>query len=70
MQKGDEAVPTADEVREIIAALDDQGRWVSKYTGERLVGQPKFRPGDEYLSSAVFSRNVETLSRFLASGRK
>jgi hypothetical protein len=64
------AAPTADEVRAIIAARDEQGRWVSKYTGERLVGQPKFRPGDEYLSSAVFSQNVEVLSRFLAGGKR
>jgi hypothetical protein len=63
--------PAADpeaEVRRIIRELDDQGRWVSTYAGERLVGQPRFAPGFKYLSSAVFSRNLETLSEYL--GRK
>ena len=35
---------------------DADGRWVSTYDGEALVGQPKFAPGERYLSSAVFSR--------------
>jgi hypothetical protein len=56
----------SDEVRAIIAALDEQGRWISTYSGEPLVGQPKFRMGEQYLSSAVFSRNLETLSKYLA----
>ena len=33
--------------------------------GPRLVGQPKFQPGEEYLSSAVFVENVNVLSAFL-----
>jgi PelA/Pel-15E family pectate lyase len=60
--------PAADlesQVRRIVRDLDDQGRWVSTYAGEGLVGQPKFAPGFRYLSSAVFSRNVETLSEYL-----
>ncbi|MGE0761274.1 MAG: pectate lyase [Pirellulaceae bacterium] len=52
-------------VRELIDQLDDEGRWISTYEGGMLIGQPKFRRGDQYLSSAVFSRNVETLSRYL-----
>ena len=52
-------------VRKIIADLDQQGRWVSEYQGERLVGQPKFARNMPYLSSAVFSQNLETLSRYL-----
>ncbi|MCC2668352.1 MAG: pectic acid lyase, partial [Armatimonadetes bacterium] len=58
------------DVRKILAELDDQGRWMSTYQGERIVGQPKFKPGDRYLSSQVFSRNVETLSAYLADGSK
>jgi hypothetical protein len=54
------------EVRKIVNTLDDQGRWITTASGERLVGQPKFRPGDKYISSAVFSHNVELLSRYLA----
>ena len=58
------------EVRRIVAALDAEDRWVSTYAGEGLVGQPKFEKGFKYLSSAVFSKNVETLSEYLAGGRK
>jgi hypothetical protein len=54
------------EVRTVIAELDAQGRWISVYAGQRLVGQPKFAEGFRYLSSAVFSRNVEVLSEYLA----
>jgi hypothetical protein len=54
------------EVRRIIAELDERGRWISIYGGERLVGQPPFRPSFRYISSDVFSRNLETLSTFAA----
>lgn len=57
--------PTADAVRKIVADLDADGRWVSVYAWERLVGQPKFAAGFRYVSSAVFARNVETISAFL-----
>ena len=53
-------------VRKIVRELDADGRWVSTYAGERLVGQPKFADGFRYISSDVFSRNVETLSEYLA----
>jgi PelA/Pel-15E family pectate lyase len=54
-------------VEKIIGALDAKGRWVTKYDGDptRLVGQPKFELGEEYLSSALFSENLMALSRFL-----
>ena len=55
------------QVRRILEELDDQGRWVSRYAGERLVGQPKFAPNSLYLSSEVFSRNLETLSLYLTA---
>lgn len=55
----------ADRVREIISELDDQGRWISVYRGERLVGQPKFPVGGSYISSEVFSRNLDLLSDYL-----
>lgn len=53
------------QVRKIIADLDDQDRWMSVYDGERLIGQPKFAVGDRYLSSQLFSDDIETLSRYL-----
>jgi PelA/Pel-15E family pectate lyase len=55
------------QIRTIIDSLDAQGRWLSSYAGEPLTGQPKFKPNEPYLSSAVFSTNLEVLSRFLAS---
>ena len=61
---------TADEVRRIIRELDAEGRWITAYAGERLVGQPKFEQGFRYISSEVFSRNVETLSDYLAAPNK
>lgn len=64
------AAPAEDEVRKIVQELDPEGRWITKFAGERLVGQPKFAAGFAYLSSAVFSRNVETLSEYLAAVKK
>lgn len=59
-----------EDVRRILRELDKEGRWVSTYAGERLVGQPRFARGFRYLDSGVFSRNVETLSEYLAAQRK
>jgi PelA/Pel-15E family pectate lyase len=66
------AVSKANQVRQIrtlIDSLDDQGRWLSTFAGEPLAGQPKFKPSEQYLNSAVFSANLEALSRFLSSAR-
>jgi hypothetical protein len=57
------------EVRRIIAELDAEGRWISTYSGERLYGQPKFKPGDRYIHSGVFSRNLEALCAFIGTVR-
>ena len=57
------------DVRRIIRELDAEGRWVTTYAGERLVGQPKFDRGFRYISSDVFSRNVETLSDWLSAAK-
>src|ERR1700722_852982 len=59
----------AAKVQKILQTLDSQGRWLSSYGGEMITGQPKFRPGMVYLSSAVFSENVELLSSFLEQSR-
>lgn len=52
-------------VVEVISSLDSEGRWVSEYSGEALVGQPKFASGEAYINSAVFSRNMGILSQYL-----
>lgn len=57
------------QARQIVGDLDAEGRWISKATGESLVGQPKIRGNDLYLSSAVFSKNVEALSAYLSATR-
>ena len=54
-------------VRKIIDDLDDQGRWITVYEGEKLVGQTKFPNGTAYLSSEVFSRNMETLAGYVGT---
>jgi hypothetical protein len=58
-------------VAKIVAALDDKGRWITVHDGgeTRLVGQPKFAEGEEYLSSAVFAGNLTILSRYLAAAK-
>ncbi len=53
-------------VQAIVESLDPEGRWISTFNNEPLPGQPKFRPGDQYISSAVFSENVELLSVYLS----
>jgi PelA/Pel-15E family pectate lyase len=53
------------QVRKVIKELDGQGRWMSIYRGEQLVGQPKFKLNTSYISSAVFSRNIELLSEYM-----
>lgn len=60
--------PSQPQVRRILATLDEQGRWVSTYRGERLVGQAKMPLGARYLSSELFSRNLTVLSAFVAAG--
>lgn len=75
-RKGEKLAPVSsrrvndDEVRRLVRELDAEGRWVSTYAGERLVGQPKFAMGFRYISSEVFSRNVETLSAFVSASKK
>ena len=53
------------EVRKIISDLDSEGRWISVYAGELLIGQTKFPAGAPYLSSEAFSANLETLARYV-----
>ena len=61
------------QVRQILSEMDDQGRWIVTYSGDRnghdLVGQPSFKPGFRFLSSTVFNRNIEALSDYLVATR-
>ena len=62
-------VPADADIRRIISELDDKGRWVSVFEGGLHVGQLKLPVGTKYLASAVFSRNLETLSSYLQRPR-
>jgi hypothetical protein len=52
-------------VEEVLASLDEQGRWISTFAGEPLAGQPKFQEGEAYIHSGVFSRNLGILAAAL-----
>ena len=56
-------------VESTLHSLDKNGRWISRYDGKPLVGQPKMKLDERYLSSEVFSRNVSRLSEFLIQNR-
>jgi Pectic acid lyase len=64
-----QAVSDEQTVRRVINSLDSEGRWVSAFEGERLVGQAKMPVGAKYLSSQVFSDNLVTLSDFMLSAK-
>jgi len=49
------------------AALDEHGRWISVSEAELLVGQLRMPKGNAYISSAVFSQNLELLNRYLVT---
>ena len=53
-----------EDVRRVLAALDEQGRWVDT-TGLRYHGPSD--PTRRVIDSATFCRNVRTLSRYLAA---
>ncbi len=60
----------AKEARATLEKLDAEGRWISGVTGDRIAGQPKFGDVRIYLSSEVFSENLEKLATFVkAVGR-
>jgi PelA/Pel-15E family pectate lyase len=48
-----------------IETLDGQGRWLSTFDAQRVVGQLKLPIGTQYLSSQRFSDNVTALSDYL-----
>ena len=56
-------------VRQIIKDLDSEGRWISSHDGRRLSGQPKFKEDHRYISSRVFSRNIEALSTYIHAAK-
>lgn len=63
------ATELAPQVKSMINVLDRSGRWITRFNGQPLVGQPKFRPNDPFIASAVFSHNLETISEWLLATR-
>lgn len=64
------APPTTEaDIRKIIGDLDAEGRWISVYTDQHLVGNPKFKSGEPFIASEVFARNLEALSDYVAKSR-
>ncbi|PQO33988.1 pectate lyase [Blastopirellula marina] len=61
---------SANQVRELIDHLDDKGRWIETHASQPLVGDQKFRSGDQYLSSQTFAENVTSMSDYLRSQPK
>lgn len=57
--------PEEPDIQKIIGSLDAKGRWITTFAGEPLPGQPKFKPGDRYISSAVFAENITALCEHL-----
>jgi len=49
------------DARTAIASLDRQGRWISTFQGEKLIGQLKLPMGEKYIASQVFADNVGAL---------
>lgn len=60
-------IPKSQEIERITQELDNQGRWLDLAGKEKLPGSPQFKVGQEYVSSARFSKNVERLSEYLVS---
>lgn len=56
----------AERARDAINKLDDRGRWVSTFDGQKMVGQLKLPVGTKYLSSQVFGERLSALAEFVS----
>jgi len=54
-------------VREVVKAQGEDGSWSHVFQGEKLMGSPKFRQGELYVSSSEFIENVDILTRYISS---
>jgi PelA/Pel-15E family pectate lyase len=57
--------PSEQLVKRIIAELDSEGRWTSQKRGDSRSSGPNLSSSTRYISSRVFIRNLETLSRYV-----
>ena len=63
-ERGRVSVPSVEQVRQIIAALDDQNRWVERGS-LRNPHNRRERIAAEILSCRTFNRNLEVLARYV-----
>lgn len=49
-------------MQKIMNELDTEGRWISTFADQRLVGNPKFKSGEPFIASEIFIQNLEALS--------
>ncbi|MEM9365691.1 MAG: pectate lyase [Planctomycetota bacterium] len=54
------------DVSQIVATLNEDALWVSRYQPGLMVGQLKLPTGTPYLSSQVFADNLNTLAQFVS----
>lgn len=59
-----------DSVRKVLDSLSSDGSWSHRYAGEKLMGSPKFKMGESYVSSAEFCDNISLLINYLNSYAK
>lgn len=64
IKKTDRQLNLPKRVQMCLRDLDDQGRWLSVSQGERRPGDHKFPVGTQYLSSALFAKNLTLLSEY------
>ena len=60
----------AQEIDQIVRDLDSEGRWITTADGDRLVGQAKLKPGEQFISSAAFSSNLTVICEFLQATKQ
>jgi hypothetical protein len=67
--RGEKDNPSRDLKAAAVRAIESNaaGRWISFDTGQPLVGQPKFRPDEPFLASAVFAENANAICEWLSS---
>ncbi len=58
------------QVRDVVDALDAEGRWVSYFDGTPKIGQLKLPVGTPYLSSEVFSEHLTLLADYVSATGK
>ncbi|MEW4451604.1 pectate lyase [Bremerella sp. JC817] len=66
-QYGSRRSVSVSDVNRILKSLDSEGRWITTFKDERLVGDQRFKPGDQFISSETFADNLVDLSTYLKS---